>query len=67
MSELRKKQLDEICERQLFYLPYFRGMLRAVEQSQYPPDLLLEPILDNWRRGWAFCLGHAGRESCGRD
>ncbi len=46
MSELRKEQLDKICERQLFHLPYFRGMLRAVEQSQYPPDLLKEPILD---------------------
>jgi SAM-dependent methyltransferase len=46
MSELRKEQLDEICERQLFYLPYFRGMLRAVEQSQYPQELLVEPILD---------------------
>jgi len=46
MSELSKDQLDAICERQLFYLPYFRGMLRAVEQSQYPQELLVEPILD---------------------
>jgi len=46
MSELSKDQLDTICERQLFYLPYFRGMLRAVEQSQYPQELLVEPILD---------------------
>ena len=28
MSQTRKEQLDAICERQLFYLPYFRGMLR---------------------------------------
>jgi len=46
MSQTRKEQLDAICERQLFYLPYFRGMLRAVEQSQYPQELLIEPILD---------------------
>ncbi len=46
MSELSRDQLDQICDRQLFYLPYFRGMLRAVEQSQYPADLLIEPILD---------------------
>lgn len=46
MSKLSDEQLDRICERQLFYVPYFRGMLRAVEQSQYPEELLIEPILD---------------------
>ena len=46
MSNLTKEQIDTICERQLFYMPYFRGMLRAVEQSQYPQELLIEPILD---------------------
>ena len=46
MSDLRQEQLDEICERQLFHLPYFRGMLRVVEQSLYPQERLVEPILD---------------------
>lgn len=38
--------IERICEKQLFHLPYFRGMLRAVEQSFYEQQELEEPIYD---------------------
>lgn len=41
-----KKQLDEICDQHLFSLPWFRGMLRAVEHSFYAKEELAEPIID---------------------
>lgn len=46
MKELTSAQLDQICDKQLFYLPYFRGMLRAVEHMFYARLELPEPILD---------------------
>lgn len=47
MSEiLSQDQIERICQQQLFHLPYFRGMLRAVEQSFYERLELVEPIYD---------------------
>jgi SAM-dependent methyltransferase len=46
MTELTKKEIERICSQQLFNLPYFRGMLRAVEQSFYEQQELEEPIYD---------------------
>ena len=46
MTELTKQDIERICEQQLFHLPYFRGMLRAVEQSFYETQVLEEPIYD---------------------
>ena len=46
MTELTKADIERICSQQLFYLPYFRGMLRAVEQSFYEQQELEEPIYD---------------------
>lgn len=46
MNDLTKEQIQRICEQQLFHLPYFRGMLRAVEQSFYERVDLAEPIYD---------------------
>ena len=46
MTELTKQEIERICEKQLFHLPYFRGMLRAVEQSFYETQVLEEPIYD---------------------
>ena len=46
MKKLTSADLDHICEQQLFNLPYFRGMLRAVEQSFYEQLDLATPILD---------------------
>ena len=46
MNNLTHEQIERICERQLFHLPYFRGMLRAVEQSLYEQIELAEPIYD---------------------
>lgn len=39
-------ELDQIVENQCFHLPYFRAMLRSVEQSFYPVEGLAEPVLD---------------------
>jgi SAM-dependent methyltransferase len=46
MTELSENDIDRICESQLFHLPYFRGMLRAVEQSFYEQEVIEEPIYD---------------------
>ena len=46
MTKLNRKEVESICEKQLFHLPYFRGMLRAVEQSFYEQQELEEPIYD---------------------
>jgi SAM-dependent methyltransferase len=46
MTELTKIDIERICEQQLFHLPYFRGMLRAVEQSFYEQQEIEEPIYD---------------------
>ena len=46
MTELSRNDIERICEQQLFHLPYFRGMLRAVEQSFYEQQELEEPIYD---------------------
>lgn len=46
MTELSKTDIERICSQQLFHLPYFRGMLRAVEQSFYEQEELEEPIYD---------------------
>lgn len=46
MNKLNQSQIERICEQQLFHLPYFRGMLRAVEQSFYEQLELAEPIYD---------------------
>ena len=46
MTELTQKEIVRICEQQLFHLPYFRGMLRAVEQRFYEQQELQEPIYD---------------------
>ncbi|MEL7625834.1 MAG: class I SAM-dependent methyltransferase [Anaerolineaceae bacterium] len=46
MSELSRADIERICDQQLFHLPYFRGMLRAVEQSFYEQQKLEEPIYD---------------------
>ena len=46
MNNLSKERIEKICEQQLFHLPYFRGMLRAVEQSLYEHVELAEPIYD---------------------
>ena len=46
MKPLTKTQTDKILVDQLFQLPYFRAMLRAVEQSFYMRLELAEPVLD---------------------
>lgn len=46
MKELSSEDLDRIVEKQVFYLPYFRAMLRAVEQRFYEEEDLQAPILD---------------------
>lgn len=46
MTELSKTDIERICSQQLFHLPYFRGMLRAVEQSFYEQQELDQPIYD---------------------
>ena len=46
MVTLNSKELDQICRRQLFSMPYFRGMLRACEQRFYEEQDLAEPVLD---------------------
>ena len=46
MNELNQTEIERICEQQLFHLPYFRGMLRSVEQSFYEQQELEEPIYD---------------------
>ncbi len=43
---LSPDQIGRICQQQLFHLPYFRGMLRAVEQSIYERVELVEPVYD---------------------
>jgi len=45
-EKLSSEDLDQIVENQCFHLPYFRAMLRAVEQSFYPREGLPEPVLD---------------------
>ncbi len=45
-NKLSSEDLDKIVENQCFHLPYFRAMLRAVEQSFYPREGLPEPVLD---------------------
>lgn len=45
-KELSANQLDDICWKHLSTLPYFRGMLRAVEHSLYARFELPVPILD---------------------
>jgi hypothetical protein len=45
-SNLTPYQLDEIAWKHLSTLPYFRGMLRAVEHSLYARLELRAPILD---------------------
>lgn len=44
--KLTAEELDKIVENQCFHLPYFRAMLRSVEQSFYPVEGLPEPVLD---------------------
>lgn len=46
MEPLTKAQIEKILADQLFQLPYFRGMLRAVEQSFFMRLQLEQPILD---------------------
>lgn len=46
MKQLTEAQITKILADQLFQLPYFRAMLRAVEQSFYLRLELAEPILD---------------------
>ncbi|HOA21154.1 MAG TPA: class I SAM-dependent methyltransferase [Anaerolineaceae bacterium] len=46
LRELSSQQLDDICWKHLSTLPYFRGMLRAVEHSLYARFELPTPILD---------------------
>lgn len=46
MRELSAAELDEICWKHLSSLPYFRGMLRAVEHSIFARFDLHGPILD---------------------
>jgi len=46
IAELTSQQLDEICWKHLSTLPYFRGMLRAVEHSLYARMDIPTPILD---------------------
>ncbi len=46
MKTLDSAQLDRICEQQVFSLPYFRAMLRAVEQRFYAEMEMPRPILD---------------------
>ncbi|MFZ3070460.1 MAG: class I SAM-dependent methyltransferase [Anaerolineaceae bacterium] len=46
MKTLTSAELDQICWQHLSGLPYFRGMLRAVEHSFYARLELAEPILD---------------------
>ncbi|MEL7645921.1 MAG: class I SAM-dependent methyltransferase [Anaerolineaceae bacterium] len=45
-TNLSSALLDEICWKHLSTLPYFRGMLRAVEHSLYARFELPAPILD---------------------
>lgn len=45
-NKLSSEDLDRIVENQCFHLPYFRAMLRTVEQSFYPREGLPEPVLD---------------------
>lgn len=46
MKTLLAADFERICEQQLFKLPYFRAMLRAVEQRFYAEMNLPGPILD---------------------
>lgn len=46
MKALTEPQISKILADQLFQLPYFRAMLRAVEESFYVRLELVEPILD---------------------
>lgn len=46
MKSLTQVQTEKILADQMFQLPYFRAMLRAVEQSFYMRMELAEPILD---------------------
>jgi len=46
LRELSSQQLDDICWKHLSTLPYFRGMLWAVEHSLYARFELPTPILD---------------------
>jgi len=57
MRELSANELDEICWKHLSSLPYFRGMLRAVEHSLYARFDIPGPILDIGAGDWAFCPG----------
>lgn len=46
MKKLSTEQIEQICESHLFSLPYFRGMLRAVENSLVESVDLPEKLLD---------------------
>lgn len=46
MRPLTEKEMEKILADQLFQLPYFRAMLRGVEESFYLRTELAEPILD---------------------
>lgn len=63
MRRLSKEQIERICEQQLYHLPYFRAMLRAVEQSFYEGVELTEPIYDlgagDGHFAWALFDGQA--------
>ena len=50
MRPLTEKEMERILADQLFQLPYFRAMLRGVEES-LPADELAEPI---WMSGQAM-------------
>jgi len=68
MRELSADELDEISWKHLSSLPYFRGMLRAVEHSLYARFDIPGPILDVGAGDGHFAEAYlTGQQSLGVD
>jgi len=68
MRELTADELDEICWKHVSSLPYFRGMLRAVEHSLYARFDIPGPILDVGAGDGHFAEAYlTGQQSLGVD
>ena len=64
MRELSTNELDEICWKHLSSLPYFRGMLRAVEHSLYARFDIRGPILDIGAGDGHFAVAYLTGQQC---
>ena len=64
MRELSANELDEICWKHLSSLPYFRGMLRAVEHSLYARFDIPGPILDIGAGDGHFAVAYLTGQQC---